>query len=89
MKLPQRLHRKAIKEQLRKLSAATWDYLFDHEKENGLYECRTESWNEKVLCYDTEKLKQWLIDRCYYLPADFDGRVARVPGKWSALMATS
>ena len=88
MKLPPRLDRKTIKAVLTKLSNETWDYLFDYEKENGLAQCRTAGWNSKVICYDTEQLKTWLMERCYYLPEDFEAKSSRPASPWSALLTT-
>jgi hypothetical protein len=71
MKLPEKLNRRAVKANFDKVPGATWEYLFDHEKENGLGACRTTGWSVKQAFYATKPLIQWLIDRGYYTPADF------------------
>ena len=89
MKLPDKLCRKAVKEKFNKLSNETWKYLFDHEKENGLAECRTNGWGVKKVWYATGSLKYWLVDRGYYMPDDFDTKPRRLAGPWSGLTRTA
>ena len=71
-KLPDKLTRKAVRLNFTKLGPETWNYLFDHEKENGLRKCRTNGWGVKKAWYATKPLIKWLIDMGYYMPADFD-----------------
>lgn len=87
MKLPDRLHRKAVKANFDKVSGATWEYLFDHEKENGLAACRTSGWTVKCAFYATQPLIQWLVDRGYYTAADFRAAepVVKSNSPWSVL----
>ncbi len=86
MKLPEKLNRKALKLNFTKLSNETWEYIFDHEKENGLVSCRTEGYGVKLLWYSTDAVKSWLVNRCYYMPEDFDEKPRRLAGPWSALL---
>lgn len=72
MKLPDKLNRKAVKLNFDKLSPETWDYLFDHEKENGLLKCRTQGWGVKHAWYATALLMTWLVIRNYYSQDDFN-----------------
>lgn len=87
MKLPDSLNRKAVKRAFPRVADATWEYLFDHEKENGLVQCRAESWSAKIIFYRTDALKQWLVARCYYLPEDFEAKEHRRASPWAALVA--
>lgn len=86
MNLPDRLNRKAIKLAFTKVSDATWEYLFDHEKENGLVKCRTKGWSERLIFYSTPKLKEWLVGRCYYLPGDFETRRQQPASPWAGVL---
>lgn len=88
MELPPKTTRKIAPTIFPKVSEKSWEYLFDHEKENGLVQCRVEGWNEKVVVYDTAKLKKWLIDHCLYLPDDFSNKPLRAASPWSALLST-
>lgn len=72
MEKPQRLNRKAVKDKYRKLSGATWDYLFDHEKENRLAECRTEE-PGRLVFYSRAKIERWLVERAHYREEEFVG----------------
>lgn len=86
MKLPTKLNRRAIRLNFTRLSEATWDYLFDHEKENGLGECRTKGWGVKHAWYETAALMLWLVDHGYYAMEDF--KPAATPstsGPWGIL----
>lgn len=65
MKLPHKLNRKAVKLLYDKLDEATWEYLFDHEKDNGIHECRVPSDGRKAY-YSREQLKVWLIQEGHY-----------------------
>lgn len=87
MNLPDKLNRKRIKFHFHKLGDRTWDYLFDHEKENKLVECRTQGFGVKTAWYSTEDVKRWLIERNYYAPDDFSGKANTRATPWSSLDA--
>lgn len=72
MRLPNSLNRKAVKRNFDKLANETWDYLFDHDRGNGLFECRTQGWGCRHIWYDTDKLKSWLASRSYYSEDDYN-----------------
>ena len=74
MTLPNKLNRKAIKQTFDKVSEQTWEYLFDHEKENGLSRCRTKGWGVKQAWYSSKAIVRWVKDRGYYQPDDFEPR---------------
>lgn len=80
---PKKLTRKALKLCFPKVSQATWDYFFDVERRSGLIDCRTQG-PDSLIYYDAEKIKQWLCERGYYAPEDFQS-VAEVRGTWSGL----
>lgn len=80
---PKKLTRKALKVCFPKVSQATWDYLFDAEKRVGLIECRTKG-PDCLIYYDSELIKQWLCERGYYAPDDFQP-VAEFRGAWAGL----
>lgn len=88
-KLPEKLTRKALKLNFFKLSEKTWDYLFDHERENGLNACRTQGWGVKKAFYSTEKIRDWLIERNYYTAEDFEEKkpARAISGNWDALVS--
>ncbi len=86
MNLPDKLNRKTVAAKFNKLNAKSWEYLFDHEKENGLLQCRTEGWGERVIWYSTKRVKKWLIDRGHYFPEDFEIQPRRQAGMWTSLM---
>lgn len=71
MKLPTRpLSRRAVKQFFDKIPGPKWDYWFDHEKKNGLYELRVKGPLEKAY-YDGHKVKEWLLAEGHYHPRDF------------------
>jgi hypothetical protein len=70
MRLPANLNRKAVKQMFPRVREATWDNLFDYEKNNGLRACRVEG-PDKYAHYDVEKLMAWLVQRALYRPIDF------------------
>lgn len=72
MQIPQKLNRKAVTLLFNRASPETWRYRFEHEKENGLSECRTTGWGVRVAWYAAEALKLWLIARGEYTTRDFD-----------------
>lgn len=86
MDLPDKLNRKAVVANFDNLSPKTWEYLFDHEKENGLAECRTEGWGARHVWYATKPLMAWLVARCYYMPHEFEQKTINHPqGPFAAL----
>ena len=89
MRLPEKLTRKAIRLNFVRLSPETWDYLFDHEKENGLSKCRTKGWGVKKAWYATATLNKWLIDMGYYMPDDFERKAPLVldSNPWGQLVS--
>lgn len=70
MKLPDSLNRRAVKQAFPKVREATWDNLFDYEKNNGLHACRVEG-PDKFAHYDTKKLMAWLVTRNLYRKWEF------------------
>jgi hypothetical protein len=70
MNLPVSLNRKAVKQAFPRVREATWDNLFDYEKNNGLHACRVEG-PDKYAHYDVQKLMLWLIQRGLYRSGDF------------------
>lgn len=70
MKLPLTLNRKGVKLAFPRIREATWENLFDYEKNNGLHACRTEG-PDKFAHYDVEKLMMWLVQRGLYRRGDF------------------
>jgi hypothetical protein len=72
MQIPQKLKRKAIILTFTRLSPETWRYLFEHEKENGLSECRTTGWGVRAAWYSSDALKLWLIARGDYTARDYE-----------------
>lgn len=73
LKLPETFIRRAVKRNFDKINPETWDYLFDCEKENGLYQCRVKpEWGVRFAWYSVASVKAWLIYRGYYTIGDFD-----------------
>lgn len=72
MELPQKLRRAAVKAHFAKIPSNRWEYLFDHEKENGLGECRVRGHGIRPAWYSTSALKLWLLSQGYYVPEDFE-----------------
>lgn len=70
MQIPPSLNRKAVKQSFPRVREATWENLFDYEKNNGLSECRTPG-PDKYAHYDVEKLMTWLVQRGLYRRSDF------------------
>lgn len=70
MKLPASLNRKAVKQAFPRVREATWENLFDYEKNNGLAECRVQG-PDKYAHYEVEKLMAWLVQRGLYRCGDF------------------
>lgn len=70
MNLPTTLNRKAIRQAFPKIREATWDNLFDYEKNNGLHACRVEG-PDKFAHYDLMRLMGWLVQRGLYRRSDF------------------
>lgn len=72
-RLPDTITRKAVRLNFDKMSEATWDYLFDYEKGNGLAACRrAPEWGVRKAWYSVCAIKAWLLDRGYYTIEDFD-----------------
>lgn len=65
MRLPTSLNRRAVKQAFPRVREATWENLFDYEKNNGLHVCRVEG-PDKYAHYDVEKLMAWLVQRGLY-----------------------
>ena len=81
--LPDRLCRKAVRKCFTKVNEPTWNYLFRHEKENGLRAIRAKDEHERAY-YRTIDLMKWLIKEAYYTPAEFDDTPQ--PGnRWNGL----
>lgn len=85
MKLPNKLCRKAIKNCFPKVSEATWDYLFDYEKQNGLFELRVPGDYKKLAYYKTSGLMDWLVHNGHYTPVEFD-LAPRMSSGWGGLI---
>ena len=68
--LPKRLRRSGVKLTFPKVSEATWDNLFDNEKNNGLHAMRV-SGPDKYAYYDIDGLMKWLVQRGWYRTFDF------------------
>lgn len=68
--LPTILNRRAVKAAFPRVREATWDNLFDNEKNNGLHACRVTG-PDKYAHYDVQKLMQWLMTRALYRRTDF------------------
>ena len=68
--IPKRLNRGAIKRAFPQVSEATWDNLFDNEKNNGLHELRVRG-PDSFVYYEVEAVMEWLMERNLYRRADF------------------
>ena len=66
---PLRVSRKAIRACFTKIKPATWDYLFDSEKHNGLHKFRIRGRNGLAF-YNTSGVVTWLCEMGYYTPAE-------------------
>lgn len=84
VELPEKIGRKACRKCFPRMSEATWDYLFDTEKRNGLIECRVDG-PDSLVYYNVEKLKQFLCMKGYYTPDDFSPVAASASGIWAGL----
>jgi hypothetical protein len=69
--IPDKLNRKRLKFYFDKLAPETWEYLFDHEKENGLASCRTQGFGVRAAWYSTAAVMKWLMERNYYAEEEF------------------
>jgi hypothetical protein len=85
--LPQKLKRSALKFHFYKVSGRTWEYLFDHEKENGLAACRVQGFTIRMAWYSTEAVIRWLIERNYYSPEDFQRAPEKKMPSWCTPVA--
>ena len=81
--LPDRICRRAAKKCFTKLNEPTWNYLFRHEKENGLHALRAKDEHARAY-YRTDDLMKWLVKEAYYTPADFDDSPNQANG-WRGL----
>lgn len=81
---PLRASRRALKACFTKVDPATWDYIFDIEKQNGLHVYRVQGPNSKAF-YSTDGVVQWLCEMGYYTPADFE-QTENVRNHWSGLV---
>lgn len=88
MKLPDKLNRKAVVANFDNVGPKTWEHFFDHEKENGLYECRTEGFGGKHVWYLTPSLQAWLVSRGLYRPHEFEERKPGRESSWAGLRVT-
>ena len=79
-RLPDSLSRKAVKRNFTNVPEATWEYLFDYEKQNGLHEIRVPGpGTMKRPYYDTEKLMKWLVNAGYYTEAELSEPAIFIP----------
>lgn len=85
MKLPQKLSRKAVKQFFPKLSEVRWEYLFRHEKENGIHELRVSGPFDKAY-YSGEGIKEWLLTEGTYKPDDFFASQSAATSRWDGLV---
>ena len=58
---PETLIRKAVIFYFNELGEKTWEYLFDHEKTNGLMKCRVSGKDSRHIWYSAEKIARWLV----------------------------
>jgi hypothetical protein len=75
---PKVLTRKAVKQRYTKLSEATWDWLFDIERQNSrLHACRAHVQDAgRTIYYDRAKLEVWLVEEGHYREHDFGATAA-------------
>ena len=71
--LPHKLTRKALKRCFDNVSEKTWDYYYDHEKENGLAEFLISN-GHRIVVYDSKGVIQWLISKGHYAPNEFQNQ---------------
>lgn len=83
--LPDSLSRKSVKMHFHKLTEAQWDWLFAHEKSNGLHALRVEGPYQQKAYYRTEGLIHWLVRESHYRADEFGQKAAAPKGPWSGL----
>ena len=81
---PVRASRRALKACFTKVNGATWDYIFDTEKQNGLHEYRVKGPNCRAF-YNVSGVALWLCEMGYYTPLDFQ-RGTPTRNHWSGLV---
>ena len=90
LKLPNKLTRSAIKSTFTKLSEASWDHLFEHEKENGLHAIRVDGDYPKLAYYDTEAIIHWLVRHNHYTALELAEPIGATPlpdaSRWGGLV---
>ena len=74
MQLPKKLTRRAIIQEFTKISEGRWEYLFEHEKENGISEFRVDGHFSKAY-YLTDGIVDWLLTEAIYRRSDFDDAI--------------
>ena len=73
--LPDKLTRRAVKRCFEALTEGRWEWLFEHEADNGLAACRVDGPFKKAY-YSTPRLAAWLITEGYYRPEDFERKTS-------------
>ena len=87
-KLPARLSRKAIKLNFTKVSEATWDYLFDCEKQNGIFDLRVPGPGlMRRPYYSTEGIMLWLVNTGRYTQTEFH-EPKQISARWLGSVST-
>jgi hypothetical protein len=83
---PTRVSRRALKSLFVKLDSATWDYLFDVEKKNGLHAHRVKGPDQLHAFYNVDGVMTWLVEMGYYTPSEFE-KPQHEPalGSWAGL----
>ena len=83
---PVRASRRALKGLFPKVDTATWDYLFDVERKNGLDAHRVKGPDALHAFYNVDGVMTWLVEMGYYTPADFARTEPQAPSNsWSGL----
>lgn len=80
--LPKKLCRKAVISHFTKLTASQWEWLFAHEKKNGLHALRVKGNFGYKAYYRTEGIIQWLVSEDHYVSEEFKPERSN---SWSAL----
>ena len=81
--LPKKLCRNAVKSHFTKLLPNQWDWLFAHEKTNGLHALRIKGPFKKAY-YRTQGLVQWLVCEDHYTAEEFKP-IPKQAGAWATL----
>lgn len=82
---PVRASRRALKALFTKVDPATWDYLFDIERKNGLHEHRVKGPSDLYAFYNVDGVMTWLCEMGYYTPRDFRSAEMAPSNHWSGL----